>query len=409
MAFAVNTFCQTITSVADGNWYMPTTWSCTCIPLGTDTVIINHKVILDNDFLIAGGSVTIGVSGSLTENANNRYFAMNSGTFTNGGLFNVGRVAMNGGNFINNDSCIINSQFYSASKAINNSVITGVDSLLIAKKFVNNSSAILEADKLLNNDSLVNKGILTVTDLSNFLFFKNKHNAEFVNFYNAGFGQNEGDIIFNDFSNSGQYLNFGTMHGSANATNFNYLYIDTLGQLLVQHDFSNLDSAGSEAFILLQGLLHVADNFYNEDTITGTTGNICVGQLSTNNGAMMGSWDFCGLTSSGGHVTLNNGYISPAITYCTKSCAAPVAEIQEKSAVLSVYPNPSNSIVNFEFDIPQENAIFILSDITGRLVFTEQNIKGSKYMFEGSQLPSGIYIYNIEISNKSFRGKLLID
>jgi hypothetical protein len=277
-------------------------------------------------------------------------------------------------------------------------------------KFINNTGAVVNAFMLSVNDTLFNDGTLNVTHLSNFNYFANNNDASFVNFFNDGYGKNSGNILFNDFSNRGIYLNYGIMHGSANATNMNYLYIDTLAQLIVQHDFSNLDSTGFTGYILQQGLLYVGDNFFNEDTITGTTGNICVGLASTNSGALMGTWDFCGLTNPPlGHVTLNTGYISPALTYCTKSCAASVSEVQAKIPSVVVYPNPSGSVVNFEFDSQIENAYFVVSDITGRIVSSENSISGSKYIFDGSALPAGLYVYRFDTADKSYRGKLLID
>jgi hypothetical protein len=405
---AINSIGQTAASVTDGNWYNPVTWDCLCIPTGGYDVTVNHNVVLDNDYALTGGSITIGATGIVRENSLSRYFLLTSGSFVNNGKFEVSHVALNGGMFLNNDSCVINNQFYCGAPVINTGVIGDVDSLLIMDKFINNTGAVVNANMLSVTDTLFNDGTLNVTYLSNFDNFVNNNDANFVNFFNAAAGKNSGNISFHDFANSGIYLNYGIMTGVADATNIGYLYIDTIGQLLVHNDFSNVDTTNHEAYIFLEGLLHVGNNFYNRDTIFGEKGNICVVHTSANYGTMQGNFDFCGLNSAGGHVDLNNGYISPAITYCTKSCAASAPSVQEKMVSLSVYPNPSNSVFNFEFDSQVENALFILTDITGRKLISESGINGTKFIIDGRNFPSGIYIYSFEASEKNYRGKLII-
>ena len=92
---------QTYTSAGNGNWTNPMTWTPLGVPLPGANVTINHDVILDTDFLYTSGSITIGNSGSLTENVVDRNFAIDGGTFTNGGVFTISNFAILSGSATN--------------------------------------------------------------------------------------------------------------------------------------------------------------------------------------------------------------------------------------------------------------------------------------------------------------------
>jgi len=127
--FTINIFGQTATSVANGDWTMPTTWDCMCVPLNNYTITINHNVILNTDYAITGGSLTIGTNGILSDNAPLRQFAINNVTTINNGKISIDRIAFYGGTITNNDSITNMNALYMDAEMINNGVINDIDSL----------------------------------------------------------------------------------------------------------------------------------------------------------------------------------------------------------------------------------------------------------------------------------------
>ncbi len=77
---------------------------------------------------------------------------------------------------------------------------------------------------------------------------------------------------------------------------------------------------------------------------------------------------------------------------------------------IKVYPNPFKETVTIEISEGYENeeVIFSLFDVTGRLVRSQQFI-GNKYDFYRNQLPSGLYIFKLESEGKQIgSGKMLV-
>lgn len=398
---------QTATSVANGNWYMPTTWDCLCIPTAAYTVNVNHDVVLDNDFALSGGTINIGSSGVLRENVTGRYLVMNTGSITNNGKMKISRVGFYGGNFTNYDSCVFNSVFYSGADAQNFGTISGVDSMFIQSYFYNDASGKIDALRVTVNDTLENDGLINVTDLLNMDVFYNNNEANFNNFFSNNFTVNDNVITFYDFTNNGNFENYGNMHGNSDATNIGYFYNDTTGSLILGNDFSNTDSINHLAYFENEGGIYVARNFFNGDTIFGENGHICVGQSSANNGALLGTFDFCDLTG-GGTPDFNNGPISNGITYCLNSCAESVSNQAVSTQQLSVYPNPSADKVFFEFSEIPSNAVITITDVLGNIIFTQAVSGQQNLIFKKGDTPAGLYIYKVVCDGQTVAGKILL-
>ncbi|OFY93149.1 MAG: hypothetical protein A3K10_08825 [Bacteroidetes bacterium RIFCSPLOWO2_12_FULL_31_6] len=85
----------------------------------------------------------------------------------------------------------------------------------------------------------------------------------------------------------------------------------------------------------------------------------------------------------------------------------------EKEIVnLSIYPNPTNNIVNISYtNFLLNNAIFTLYDITGRLVKTEnyvpQNEGNQNFSLNINELKAGTYFYTLQVGEQSYNGKVV--
>ncbi|MGC9364957.1 MAG: T9SS type A sorting domain-containing protein, partial [Fidelibacterota bacterium] len=87
----------------------------------------------------------------------------------------------------------------------------------------------------------------------------------------------------------------------------------------------------------------------------------------------------------------------------------------EKFVLNSNYPNPFNSNTKIEYSLQNSDKVKLrIYDITGKLVKTlvNENQNSGKYSvnFDGSNLPSGIYLYrlNAENSKVSKTGKMTL-
>jgi hypothetical protein len=398
---------QTATSVANGNWYMPTTWDCMCIPTAAYTVNVNHNVVLDNDFALNGGTINIGSNGVLRENITGRYLVMNTGSITNNGKMKISRVGFYGGSFMNNDSCLFYSVFFSGAEAQNFGTITYVDSLFIQADFNNNAGGVVEAWRVTVNDTLENNGQLHVSDLLNLSAFTNNGDAEIINFYSSNYSRNTSQLKFTDFTNEGSFDNFGSIQGNSNFHNIGRFNNDAVANFETGNDFSNVDTIHHLAYFNNDGHVVVQGNFYNGDTIAGNnSGSFCISEASTNDGVMIGTFNFYDL-SNGGPPALNNGTTSPSVTYYAYPCVPSVGNI-DNPPQLSVYPNPTADILNFEFSVIPSNAVITITDLLGNIIFSQSVSGQQKVIFTKGETPAGMYIYRVISDGQTVVGKILL-
>ncbi|PCJ23675.1 MAG: hypothetical protein COA97_11165 [Flavobacteriales bacterium] len=77
---------------------------------------------------------------------------------------------------------------------------------------------------------------------------------------------------------------------------------------------------------------------------------------------------------------------------------------------LKVYPNPSNTFINFElpYNLNQINAELRLFDITGKEIFVKM-VNSYSTQLDVSYYPKGIYFYQLINEKNSYSGKLVIN
>jgi hypothetical protein len=74
----------------------------------------------------------------------------------------------------------------------------------------------------------------------------------------------------------------------------------------------------------------------------------------------------------------------------------------------SVYPNPSNGLVNFNSDFDEEFTIFV-TDISGREVLKTYLIKQGTNQLELSDLSSGIYLIYFTVNDKVYTHRISLN
>jgi len=88
-------------------------------------------------------------------------------------------------------------------------------------------------------------------------------------------------------------------------------------------------------------------------------------------------------------------------------CASASASIEKEveNNILSVYPNPANSVVHFNLNAAPES--IIVSNALGSII--QIDIDGSLiYTLDVADLPSGIYFYQVDFGSSSENGKFLV-
>jgi hypothetical protein len=383
----------TITSVADGSWTMPTTWSPSTVPLPGDIIIINNNVILNTDFAYSSGSITINSGASLAKDASMRTIAVYGGSLVNNGSFEVDRLALDAGSITNSNTMIINQAFFCGATFTNDGLVEQLDSLLNSGTIYNNSSGRIETVNLWNDVTLNNDGHLDMTYFLNTSFYSGNGVIHTSQFYNVGTALvNDSVIIDNDFLNSG------------------ILYNITNVPFLVGHDFMNSDSTDHDAVFINDGFVYVGNDFTNTDTLKGIEGSFCISVYSWNLGYIKGTVDICDLTCPTGppYIDLNSGVLEAGVTSCTHSCSVGIEENNEPVEYIDVYPNPFSASATFTFhSASSAGSSLTIYDMTGNAIINK--FFGSDGVITiTKELPSGLYFYLIKnAEGKMFSGKLI--
>lgn len=352
VAFLLSNPVQAQTTVMAGDWSNPTTWGG-APPMGSGTVVINHAVNLDIDYMHTSGSITINGTGSLTSSNPMRGLAFNyptgTATLTVNGSLGIPRVILAQG-VITNNGTFTN------------------DSLYVTADLTNGANGIINAEQFMigTNGYFINNG-----------------NVTSINFYNIDTVSNAGNITSTDFCNSKTLHNIST------------------GEIMADHDFSNIDSIAGPAMLTNDGQINVGNDWHNGNTIDGS-GKWCVVNNTWNNGTMSGTFDFC--DQSGGNIDLQEGTVAGTITYCIFSCNVGIIE---KPVLIGISPNPCQNEIVFSNEKSFVNASLTIVNSFGQIVAQMESITGSAVHVDSKNLSAGIYFVTIKDEGQLFTGKFV--
>jgi Secretion system C-terminal sorting domain len=405
-----------ITSVNNGNFSSPTTWSCSCIPSCNDTLfIIYADVILDIDFDLCGGSITLDTSGSLVGNSPLRTLTISSGQLINDGYVSVSNIHQDNGIFKNSKTVIANN-FKSGSTAntLNHLNMTINDTLTIGSGAIftnvgDFSYAYLDVNLVINLGTLDQKAYLSGNNLYNYGTlnwlgsFGGALWAPLGSIYNKGLTNLTGAI------NCDKVINTGVFETIA----WSNIYCDSLindGMFTHEGDINTdyfLNGDTSTAAVVFTNNNHVTlfgGSISNTKHLTGD-GFFCMGS-AINSGLVDGTLDFCNVL--GGGFDVNTGTIGSSVTTCINAtpCFWAVSVSKEQNEnVITVYPNPFTNLINFEMNENSNYALTILNSI-GEIVFTNSFVS-DRYSIDASNLVPGMYFYRIAGNNKVVSGTLV--
>ncbi|GAB4285937.1 MAG: hypothetical protein Kow0068_11460 [Marinilabiliales bacterium] len=405
IAICVFSFSQNYTSINNGNWTDPTTWSPTGVPVTFASVTINHDVIMNTDFGYSSGVITINQSGSLVQDVAGRSFAINGGSLEIYGRFDIDIVGIYSGS-LSNEGIAYTKKAYNNGTVWNYGLWDNIDSLYNDNEIYNDYGEIY-VDNFFNASYFRNDGYTECIDFYNDSFFENFDDIDIVNFYNADTTFNNGLLTFYDHTNAGYLENYYIAVGYHDFTNAGDY--ENYGLLSVDNDFMNADSVNFDAFFFNDSAVYAGNNFLNVDTIYGTIdGHFCVVNNSANSGYFYGEFDFCDQTppSTPPYIDINTGYIDSTITYCLYPCGTNINQADFNNDELKVYPNPAYNLlfINYNETIKEIK----LYDINGKVVLTQSPYK-SNTEININKLNQGLYFINVITQSGIKTGKIIIE
>lgn len=396
---------QSVSSIANGDWMNPFTWSCTCVPIPgytASSVNIYHHVTLDTSMILPSGAISVLNTGYLSTDNNNRDLYINGGNFTNYGKTDLHYVYLQTGAVNNYDTMYVKA-LATYADFNNYGYILNLDSLTTAGSTYN--SGLIDVYAFYNTNTFQNHGAITngvrITNdgtfqnyTGSYLYSDSLTNlGTFINsgrighdvFTNAGTYSNLDMVTFYNFANSGYFTNADSLIGVQNLYNAGTIINQTAAVTMLGVSFMNSDSAYHDAVFENDGYVSIGVDFYNTDTVKGVTGKFYVQNQSANSGSMNGSFDFCDLTppATAPFIDYNTGTIAPGITYCIY--------LETKNPALenefTIFPNPASDKLNIQ--IPNREFSWSIIEITGKTALSGQNA-GTVGL---SGLAPGLYIF----------------
>jgi len=369
---------QTVTSVANGPVLNPFVWDCLCIPADGDTIIVQHDLVMNTDWIYFSGQIRIDPTGSLVEDVPRALGVNGSASLTNFGYFKmaflgsaVGTTVINGGTM----RC--ETAWSSAGTVVSNGSVYGLDSLLIGGGFIANDT--LQAGQVYVLPGGELSGISPV-------------------------------LLFNDLLVQGDMEIFGgELRIVDDALNLGDLALNNV-TVLIGDDFGNLNN------MTQSGTLNIGNNLYNADTtglltpVLNTTGFIscvdwynggtimgngrfCVQDSTVNTGVVGGTVDLCDqtpATSTPPLIDLNFGTVEAGVTFCAVgSCTVGLQETPAPDRLMLHYLNAAQLLVRSN---GQPLRAIRALDASGRTVALRTNALNGGNMIHLDGMAAGVYV-----------------
>lgn len=419
---ASNTFGQV--STGNGNWTMPTTWDCFCVPLPGANVTVAHNVVLNTDWATSGGSITINNGASLIHDATGRDILLSGGAITNNGTFELQYLSITSGTLENNGSMQVAS-FSNWATFENNGSVGQVDSLYTNGTLTNagsievgtfynalnmtNSGNIFNVDSIYNAGTLENLigGNIEADSASNAGTLNNAGSITHYAMTNTGSYTNTNVLAFHDFTNVGTFVNSDTIIGTGSMTNTGNFTNSQNAFVGLDVSFLNAHPTLNNAYFENNGHLDVGDSWYNFDSFAGSgTGWVDVQDSSVNFGAMAGTFDFCDNTpntiqppqSPTTGLDYNVGTVDNGITWCM------ITDLTEaETGSFSIYPNPATDVLNIDDLLPTDHVE--MRDVLGKQVRIIQMNK----TIQCRHLPAGMYLISIQRNGTTYSQRMVVE
>jgi hypothetical protein len=371
-------FAGVYNSISDGDWTDTLTWNPSGIPEAGDTIDIETNVFLDTSITFSATCWMVIKNNGLLSGSN---FYFVDGYFENLGIFTFLNADFTGTYvFVNQTGAqcnVLELEFNSDLGDAFNSGLINANQLKIYYGFLENSADVRTSHLYMNGSELDNYGRI-----------------ETETFFNAGNFENVTDTLianyiftYNEFSN--------------------YSVVLILDSMKVNNMLTNGSSGRIRAplidcvnpYMSIEGEINCNHFIHPEGEINGG-GKICISGCAEIGGIVNGSLDICDMSSDSVCDTTYAIIDSANVTFCVDSPCELVGETElENTVYIKLYPHPVSSELTCAFGTVYTGLV-VISDMQGRVVFSEIVSEISEIKLDLSYLQAGQYFFRLQ--NKAF-------
>ena len=245
-------------------------------------------------------------------------------------------------------------------------------------------------------------------------------------YWNAFAYSNQMDKTTQGFTNYSSYANHTSGGGADGSSNYIFSYGGDSIMFDNTVDIQNAKITNSTyAYLYMtdgSGYTYTTDDYFiltitgilNDNTVTGAV-DFYLADFTNGNSYIIDDWTNVDLSSLGNvdglKFTFSSSDVGPygintPLYYCLDNLQySNIVSVENKTNnIVSIYPNPANSIVNIS-NVP--NANIAINDISGKSVYTKSNCSENEKV-NISDFKSGIYFVKIENNNQTFTKKLIV-
>ncbi|MCC7246081.1 MAG: T9SS type A sorting domain-containing protein [Saprospiraceae bacterium] len=193
-------------------------------------------------------------------------------------------------------------------------------------------------------------------------------------------------------------------------TAFNIVVLDTLSQYLDATTARPGAASHEYGFQILEGNIlrfafdniHLPDSNINEATSHGYVKFLIKQKPDLADGTKL-------LNSAAIYFDFNEPVITNTVLHTIgEHFLEASATLQVQQNLLSISPNPAYDVALFNFEKPINQAVFTLTDVSGKTL-RQQQFTGMQYRFERQQLEEGLYFFRIQGANGvMYAGKIIL-
>lgn len=390
LAVASAAWATTCRSVANGLFADPLKWDCACVPLGCDTLFIEHDISAPVDLSIASQLVQIESSGSLTVEGR---LVFTQSTFS---ISNYGEVSA------------LTVEFHALDSVANHGSIMSDSLMIFGGDFLNYGvievATYCGAGYNPSNQLLWNYGVFDCVELVADKRIRNEgtlrcSSGSVYHYYST-----------NGTTTAGSFFVEGRLDVDSFASVF---VIDTLQIQQYMENYGLIQSGQfvngwvigtAQSYIHAGGVLQCG-SFLNQDNgfIYGP-GTICISGHSENHGTINAPITICDITLdvvAPPYLDVNTGgYLQP-IYHCPIGSCSSVGISERTEVALLVYPVPAGRALTLDLGSPGDVSSIDLHDALGRVVRSFRGPFPSYVTVERDGLPAGIYWVTLRSQNGS--------
>ena len=292
---------------------------------------------------------------------------VNGGEVCNEGTISSVSIAMTDGIFINSGT-MTNEESGMTGGSFTNSGIANIDSILIDGSVI----------------TFTNNGALTSIAIG-----QSASGAGGIPAFH-----NNGTITCDSIGLvGGEFHNYGTLNVIYDMANVAPSLFENHCVLTVGRDLGNSGS------FLTEKMVTVGNDFGNSGAMTGPTVG-CGGFSVTGDSGNSGDFgvdgsniDIC--DASSGSFDLNTGTLGSNVTFCTCTSTCSVGIVEHFQFPVSIYPNPANESFTISFEEIHEPITIRLTDVQGKVVYTNTSQTSNQFIVQKGSLTSGLYFLAI--------------